>query len=258
MTLKGKRIIITRAEHQYGEFADLLRKAGAEPFAYPAIAVALPEDTTVLDQTLKAAARGEFDLIVFTSANTVQMIASRLASLGINLQTRAAVVGAATGAAVARTLRLPVETIPQTYDAHSLASALQIEPGTRVFIPQSEIASTTLVNALRERGAQVTLVDAYRVVQGEGGVNLPRIIQRMDAITFTSGSTVHHFVNRFINEGGKSEGGKLEHLSLVTRAVMGKSARDALQTYHLTAHVHAEKNTLNSLVAALEDYFHAE
>jgi uroporphyrinogen-III synthase len=253
-SLAGRRIVITRASHQYGELADLLCREGAEPLPYPAISIAPPEDTRALDEALLAASAGAFDWLIFTSANTASIVASRLCALQrrATLKVAIAVVGNGTAQAVRCALGLRADFVPQGADALSLSDTLPLHPGARVLLPQSEAADETLNAALAERGAKVTAINAYRVVQGEGGVDLPRLLPQIDAITFTSGSTVDYFVRRFTDEGGH-----LDALNRVNLAYMGASARRALAVHSLTPAASARQNALDSLVQALKDTFNA-
>ena len=70
MMLAGKRIVITRARHQAGAFADLLREHGAIPILYPCIAIIPPDDPAPLDEAL--AHLSAYDWMLITSANTVR------------------------------------------------------------------------------------------------------------------------------------------------------------------------------------------
>ena len=74
--------MVTQAVHQAPELAGLLAARGAIPLLYPCIAIAPPADPAPLDATLRRAVGGEFDWLVFTSANTVLVLAQRLSALG--------------------------------------------------------------------------------------------------------------------------------------------------------------------------------
>lgn len=253
-SLAGKRIVITRASHQYGELAALLCREGAEPLPYPAISIAPPEDTNNLDEALRAASAGAFDWVIFTSANTIAIVASRLVALHLQGLVKASVaaVGNGTAAAVWRGLGKRVDFVPHEAHALALAEALPLRPGARVLLPQSQEADETLATALAARGARVTALTAYRVMQGEGGVDLPRLIEQVNAITFTSGSTVDYFVRRFTEEGGRPA--DLEGIPI---AYVGASTRRALRLHALSPTVGAQQHSLESLTHALKETFHA-
>ncbi len=252
--LAGRRIVITRASHQYSDLAHLLCREGAEPLPYPAISIAPPEDTRPLDAALSEAASGGYDWLIFTSANTATIVASRLRALGLRdgIKLSVAAVGQGTTLALARALRIRPSFYPHEAEAGGLAETLPLRPGARVLLPQSEAADDRLKAALNARGAEVTLISADRVIQGEGGIDLPRLLPQIDVITFTSGSTVDHFVRRFT-----AEGGDLAALSRVHLAYMGASARYALAAHSLPPVIGARQPTLEALVQALKDTFHA-
>jgi uroporphyrinogen-III synthase len=254
--MKGKRIVITRAPHQAEELARLLRQRGAEALLYPCIALAPPEDTTLLDASILAAADGAFDWLVLTSANAVQILAQRLKEQDIPAQRLAnlelACVGPATAEAVTKLLGLNVRTIPETYVAEALATALQKYLPARVLLLQADIARPVLRQKLRELGATVRAVPAYRTVRGSGGVPLPALLagHKIDAITFTSASTVQYCVRRL-----EVEGGDTASLAEVCLACIGPITSRALQALGYSATVEPAEHTLEGLVAALEAYF---
>lgn len=248
MSLAGKRIVNTRAVHQAAALDALLRAHGAIPLAYPCIAIAPPDDAA-----LDAALRHQFDLLVLTSVNTVLILQERLAARGVSLNgIRAACVGTATADAARERLGVEVGLIPDEFSADALAAALALSPGMRVLLPQSEIARPALAAALRARGADVTAVTAYRTVCGRGGVNLVPLLRagEVDAVAFTSSSTVRCFVERL-----RDEGGDLQDLTGVAIACIGAQTRQTAEACGLTAAVTPETFSLEDLAGALAGYF---
>ena len=81
MPLSGKRILIGRAKHQAGALSDALREQGAQVIEVPFIEIRPPESWTPLDQAI--ARLLDYDWLILTSANGVQMLFARLAKLGI-------------------------------------------------------------------------------------------------------------------------------------------------------------------------------
>jgi uroporphyrinogen-III synthase len=133
-----------------------------------------------------------------------------------------------------------------------LAATLQFSPGARVLLPQSGIASPALADALVKQGAEVQVVTAYRTVRGSGGDPIPRLLARgeVDAIIFTSGSTVRHFLVRL-----SAEGGSQSDLAGITIACIGANTAQAVRDAGLSVAVVAQVSTLAALVRSLEDYF---
>jgi len=253
--LNGKYIVNTRAAHQAEAFNVLLRARGAVPLDYPSIAIAPPEDSTLLDAALCNLIAGRFDWLILTSANTVMAVAQRLKALELTLTGaafRTAAVGPATAEAAQTQLGLDLFDLPPQYIAESLAEHLPIETGTQVLLPESAVARPTLANRLLERGAVVRVVDAYQTICGQGGVDLARLLaqKRIDALTFTSSSTVSYFLERLDKEGGRRE----DALALCAACIGTKTAAIAREC-GFTVVTTAIEHTLDGLIDALDTYF---
>src|SRR5579872_1700183 len=103
--MKEKRIVVTRAPHQTAELDNLLCRHGARPLLYPCIAIVPPENVTLLDAAVQAAAYDNFDWLVVTSANAVLVLAQRLKKLRMAPAKLANVAVAAVGPATAEAVQ---------------------------------------------------------------------------------------------------------------------------------------------------------
>lgn len=252
-SLSGMRVVITRAPHQAAEMAQLLGEYSAEPLFYPCLEIVPPKDPGPLDEALRAAAAGRFDWLVVTSANTAWALAQRLATLDLTLgDLRVAAIGPQTAAAVRESLGLEAAVLAGKHVAEELADALQPVAGVRLFLPQSAIARPVLAQLLREAGAQVTAVTAYQTALGKGGEDVPRLLAegKVDAITFTSSSTVRNFLTRLKREGGRR--GDLENICL---AAIGPITAKTMAELELSPAVVPETYTVTGLIMALNTYF---
>jgi uroporphyrinogen-III synthase len=119
-------------------------------------------------------------------------------------------------------------------------------------LPQSAIARPVLADSLAAAGARLTVVEAYRTGLGWGGDPLPALLaeDKIDAITFTSSSTVANFLERL-----RAEGGDQGDLAGVCLAAIGPVTAEAMVRVDLSADVVPDDYTLPGLVAALEAYF---
>jgi uroporphyrinogen-III synthase len=252
-SLAGRRVVVTRAPHQAAEFAALLEAHGAEPVLYPCIDIAPPGDASSLDDGLRRAAAGEFDWLVLTSRNTVLALARRLDALGMSPGALSglsvAAVGPSTAEQSAELLGLTPAVVPDEYVADALAG----RPGARVFLPQSSLARPALADGLRGAGMDVTAVDAYVTVIGSGGADLPALLRagEVDAVTFTSSSTVENFLSRL-----EAEGAALSDLGGVAVACIGPVTARTARDCGLTVDAVPEDYTLDGLVAALAAFWH--
>ena len=272
--LGGKRVVVTQAVHQAPELGALLAACGAVPLFYPCIAIEPPEDTTELDAALAAAAAGYYDWLVITSANTVLVLARRLRALGIEPSAlagvRLAAIGVPTAAAVAEHLGRRADLVPEDSKAEGLVRALApganalTQRGQRMLVPQADIARPALVQGLMAAGLNVTSLAAYRTTPGSGGVPLGALLAAgpgrgagVDAITFTSPSTVRNLLSRLEQEGGAPvDRRRLAHVVL---ACIGPVTAEALEAAGLPplagATVVAANQSLEGLVEALSAYY---
>ena len=94
MELHGKTILITRAASQSEELRAGLEAAGARVIECPAIEIVPVEDWTEVDRA--ASNLPNYDWLIFTSSNAVELFMRRLQALGLTCSTPIAVVGAGT------------------------------------------------------------------------------------------------------------------------------------------------------------------
>ena len=196
LPLAGRRVLVTRAAHQAGKLSEGLRSLGAEPVEVPVLEIRPPLNFEPLDHALRQL--GRYDWLILTSANTVRGLTGRAAELGIGLEPpstmKVAAVGDATAAA-ARKAGFAVDLVPESYVAESLLEGLAGSvSGQRVLLARAEIARDVIPNVLRQAGAQVTVVDAYRNIMPESAPHELRraLAAGIDVATFTSSSSASH------------------------------------------------------------------
>ncbi len=198
LPLHGKRVLITRAKAQSSKLQQQLEAAGAEVIAIPAIEIIPPDSYASLDTALQNIVG--YDWLVLTSANAVSAIAARAKQISVPIETLASVYIAAIGKATADAitqLGLAVELIPPRAIAESLADALApLVSGKRVLIIRAKVARDVLPQALEAAGADVTIAEAYQTTIPSASAEMLReaFAKRIDAITFTSASSVHNMV----------------------------------------------------------------
>jgi uroporphyrinogen III methyltransferase/synthase len=197
--LAGKRIVVTRAPEQASELIRALESLGAEVLLLPTVGFAPAEDAAELDAAFARVA--EFDWILFTSQNAVRFFCSRWSESGRERPALGFVRGrvAAVGAATARALEsegMRVDYVAQTQTGESLAAELRDSVrGRKVLLPRSDRVDDRLPSALREAGATVHEVTAYRTLRPE--TLDPEILDALRraeiaAIVFASPSAFHN------------------------------------------------------------------
>ena len=158
-----KPVVVTRPEASDGPLSTELRSLGLPVLLWAAVRV-VPADTSRLVETLNHAQ--SFDWIVFTSRHAVAAVTARLQTPPSGLRTAA--VGRAT-ASVLKQHGWPVDLLPGEPSAAGLVAAFAASGsarGARFLYPASSRALPTLAAGLRQLGAQVTTVEAYRTVSG--------------------------------------------------------------------------------------------
>ena len=200
--LSGRRVVVTRPRDRAASLVAALEAESAEVLVFPGIEVVGPEDPHALDAA--RARLTEYDWLVFTSVYAVRAIGSA-GQWDRGSLPRVGCVGAATAAAAAER-GWAVERVPEVGTGRALADALiagGLKAGERVLFPKAADALDALPEALRGHGARVDEVVAYRkdVPEGETG-ELGALLRRgaVDALTFTSPSTVEGFLLRFPGE----------------------------------------------------------
>lgn len=254
--LAGRRIIVTRPGPQAGSLAARLERAGAEVTALPTIQVEPPEDWGPLDLAIRGL--DAYDWVLFTSVNGVAGFQERLQVSGrppgCPARARVGAIGPATADAV-RGIGWEVEVMPAEYRAEGLLLALgaRVGPGTRVLLVRAAEARDVLPRGLRAGGAEVTVAPAYRTVRLAGAGERLRdlLTSGVDAVTFTSPSTVHGFVALLPDRDRPAL------LAGVVLAAIGPVTEAALADHGLRAAVVAREYTIPALASALAEHLAA-
>jgi len=237
--LAGRTALLLRSADRAAATVEVLAARGARTAVCRLIDFELPADTAELDAHLRRMLSGHYDWCVFTSVNTLTALGARAAALGVELRlpsgTRVAVVGEATARAV-QALGARIDFMPAT--DHSARGMLADWPdlrtsAARVFAPQADIASATLRDGFAAHGWDADIVVAYNTVTApadparalhasrastpvelpEGGYllavpELPRALAGMDAVMFSSPSTVDKFLALFPDLAARLTGGQ--------------------------------------------------
>ncbi|MEI6521186.1 MAG: uroporphyrinogen-III C-methyltransferase [bacterium] len=237
--LFGKRILVTRAQHQADSLAMLLTVAGAEPVIFPLITMKLLPVPDNLVSRLQQA-----DWIVFTSANGITSLIQHLQKISCDLRAMGMAKIAAVGQGTAQSLQnfnLHVDFIPQQSDAASLALELP-NPQKQVAIISPLRQNDSIQSILHERGAQVDIIPVYETAPTHH-IELPDLAT-IDIVTFTSPSTVHAFRSLAMGNIGK-----------YTIACMGASTASAARESGLPVHIESPETTMPDFVEALKQYY---
>ncbi|KAF0208831.1 MAG: uroporphyrinogen-III C-methyltransferase [Actinomycetota bacterium] len=253
--LFGKTIVVTRSRAQASVLTDALEDLGAEVLEFPTIKIIDPEEWAPVDEAIRNL--DIYDWLVLTSVNGVGRFFDRLEYADKDARAlaglRVSAIGPATAAAcIERGVR--PDYVPDEYRAEGILDGLcerGVGKDSKVLLARALEARDVLPDELRERGARVDVVTVYRTEVGEGD---PRVLERLrdaevDAVTFTSSSTVTNFIKL-------AEGIDLAAvLKDALVASIGPITSDTARAAGLTVGVEAEEYTIPGLVTAVAKHF---
>jgi uroporphyrinogen III methyltransferase/synthase len=280
--LFGKRVLVTRAREQAGSAAAMLRDEGAEPLVVPAIAIEAPSDAAPLARAVAALRAGAYGWAAFTSANGVERTWAAIEAAGGDARAfgaaRLAAIGPATAAALVRHGLRP-DVVAREFRGEGLAEDMLASIATgkrgvvvvRVLLARAARARDALPEALRAAGCEVDVVPAYETRPASPDEpafrDLVRELEagRVDAVTFTSSSTVEHLCDILERSGpgprstGRStSGGPARAASLLSRvrvASIGPVTSETARARGLRVDVEAAQYTVPGLIRALADSY---
>ena len=242
--LAGRTVLVTRPADQSVELVRRLRGLGATPIMAPTIEIA-PVRSAALTTALRELSAGRFVWITLTSRATVEMLESRLDSPS-DVRAKVAAIGDGTAATFRAWARRPPDLMPAVFTTAGLARAFPRGDG-RVLCARADIAPAGLEDALAAKGWSPVRVDAYRTRMAR---TLPADARealregRVDAITFTSASTVRGFVGAMDVVRGNP---KIVCIGPVT-------SREA-RAHGLRVSAVAKPHTIDGVMGALERVF---
>jgi len=238
--LAGKVVLVTRPREQAASLVHELERRGATAIVAPTIEV-VPVRSAELTKALQDLAAGTFDWITLTSRATVDVLASRLEPGDV--RARVAAVGEGTSAAFRRWAGRDPDLVPKTFTTAALAHAFPRGRG-RVLCARADVAPEGFEEALTAKGWTPLRVDAYRTKMPEWlpiGAREALARGTVDAITFTSASSVRGFTNAVTDVRGDP---KVVCIGPVT-------AREA-RAHGLEVAAVAQPHTMEGMIAALE------
>ena len=201
--LRERTVVVTRARAQSAEITAELEALGAKVIHCPTIEVAPPDNWEPLDAAIQKLA--EYDWLVFTSANGVDFFFQRVREKVIGdplTKTKFCAIGPATAQALEAAGKAATVVPSDSRAEGALASIIDYLGGNervrglRFLIPRARVARDYLPDALRALSAQVDAVETYQTIKPQ--IDRDSLISvfndnTIDAITFTSSSTVSNF-----------------------------------------------------------------
>lgn len=253
--LFGRRIVVARSREEPSALTEILEDHGAEVLELPSIRTLPPEDWRPLDAAI--ARLSAYRWLFFTSATAVAGFWGRLAVARRDAralaQLRVGAVGVGTAEAL-RTRGLHADVCVASYRAEAVERTLAGAGvvGTAVLFPGGIGAREALPALLERQGARVDVVPTFRtvLVEWEGETLATQLAEgRIDAVAFTSSSTVTNFVEAL----GTEEPAALLHRTTV--ACIGPQTGEAARRAGLPVHIQPTESSLPAFEEALLGHF---
>ncbi len=250
--LFGKKIVVTRTRQQASGLSKQLTLLGADVIELPTIKIVEPQNPMLFGELVQDC--HTYDWIIFTSPNGVDAFFTMFDKLYNDARSiggvRIACVGPSTAERV-KARHLAVDLMPdKNFVAEGLVKAFkdhQNMENVNVLWVRAEETREVIANELTGMGAIVDEGLAYRTV-AETEDNLEALArlkaEGADMITFTSASTVEHFLNLKV---ALPEGIKIASIGPVTST--------AIKEHDLNVDVEAKDHSIPGLVAAVEKFW---
>lgn len=250
--LFGKKIVVTRTRRQASTLSKQLALLGADVIELPTIRIEPAQDQLEFGQLVQDC--HTYEWIVFTSPNGVDAFFTMFDKLYNDARSiggaRIACVGPGTAEKV-RSRHLAVDLMPEkNFVAEGLVKAFdqhQNMENVNVLWVRGAETREVIANGLTAMGAIVDEAIGYRTV-AETEDNLEALArlknEGADMITFTSASTVEHFLDLHVQLPDTC---KIASIGPVTSA--------AIKKYDFNVDVEARESTIPGLVAAIEKFW---
>jgi uroporphyrinogen III methyltransferase/synthase len=242
-------VLVTRARQQASQLSARLLELGASPLEFPTIEIRPVEDSSALDDAIGGL--GRFGWVVFTSTNGVEAFFDRLRATGRDARALAGSSVCAIGPSTAAALEsrgIVADWMPDQFLTDGILRGFRAFDlrGVEVLLARADIAPPVLADGLREQGAAVTEVAAYRTVASEE--SRERLVaaleqKQIDVVTLTSSSTVQNLINGL--------GARRDLLEGVVVACIGPVTAATAADLGLRVDVEAAEHTIEGLIAAL-------
>ena len=192
----SKTVVCTREAGKNGALMNALKARGVRCLELPLVEAVPGDDAEALPDVLT---KERWDWVCVTSPEAAKVFLRGYEAAGRPEGVRVAVVGAATGRALAAgapdAFALEKQFIPSKATAATMARELPCEQGSLILYPASKKAASTLEDGLEARGATVVRLNTYSTerVASLDPADIARAVAA-DVVTFGSPSAVRAWV----------------------------------------------------------------
>ncbi len=242
MPFDGLRVVSFESRRAT-EIAELIRRQGGQPFVAPSMREASIEDNREAFEFAERLFRGEFEMMIFLTGVGARALDKVLASrfpagaFADALRKIAIVARGPKPLAALREMQVPVAiTVPEPNTWRELIAAIANRSERRIAVQEYGKANPELLDALRERGAEVTPVRVYQWDLPEDTQPLREAVRRIvdgqaDVAIFTTSIQLTHLF-RIAAEAGLADALR-SALGRLVIASIGPTTTEALEEFGL-------------------------
>lgn len=249
LPLLGKRILVPRGKKEAKAFSSLVRKYGGVPMEIPLLSFRPIVPTKEMKEILYNI--NTYDWIIFTSNVTVETFLATANNCYERLP-KIAVIGNRTEL-VLTNKGYKVDFVPDEFVAEGFVREFLpiVQKGMKVLIPKGNLARDYIAESLTAAGAYVDELIVYETyLPEESKSHLKDAIseKHIDILTFTSPSTVDHFME-VINENGLHQ-----FLDDCLISCIGPITKERIESVGLSVHVIPETYTVEDMLKKIITY----
>lgn len=250
--LSGCKVIVTRPQASESKLTSGLSDLGAIVYDCPCIQIEAIRDNAKLQQAI--AELQEYNWLVFTSKNGVQIFFENLQQLGLDTRVLGHMKIAAVGSQTAQALQqygIRADYVPIVFDGEHLGEGVVLHSSSteRILLLRARQGNERILQVLTENARNFTDIAVYDTVYTSASAEQIRNLFEREQhmyVTFTSASTVEGFVQAI---------GALPK-EKITAICIGQQTAQAATKYDLKT-VIAERATIESMIAKLKEVYHA-
>lgn len=253
LPLQGKTVVITRSSDDSRDSALKFERLGAKVIPFPAIEIIPVSSWNNFDSALER----KWDLLIFTSANSVRMFSLRLKELGRTIDySRLLVIAVGSKTAdECKRYSISVNMVPNEFSGKGIASELSGYDlkGKVIFIPGSAVAREELPELLKTAGAEVITAAVYEVTLPPVEISKKSLEElsslKPDLYVFTSPSTFRNF----LKIAGITE--PEEYFNGSAIAAIGPTTKNEIEKSGLKVLIMPKEYTMEALAKSAAEYF---
>ncbi|NBG87096.1 uroporphyrinogen-III C-methyltransferase [Isachenkonia alkalipeptolytica] len=250
MPLKNKRILLTRSRKQASTLRKQLMSLGAEVVEYPSIKIVEEKEPGKLSHHILQLKESGAANLFFSSPNGVEAFFDGLKVIKKDIRNlkdmKITAIGESTKKALENRGVMDVE-IPESYTLEGALEmfAAKLQNGDILYHVRGSLGRDLLEKELSKKGIQVIEKDFYSTERPKDSGDLKEILSRgIDAITFTSSSTVQFFLESLSDE-------VIDSVQKSKIFAIGPVTAETAKSFGLTVDTIASPHTIKGLVDAM-------